>query len=222
MKLYIYAFRDSHPLDLLSSNHLLETDKLQNEVMVTVWWWTTKLIVITVESYIQRWSSPWQCSEFAESTLDTTSVFASGLQFEEASGSEGTSSSREGQSGILTQLSLCHLACVVMIVNHASLSQICQLRAETLDKEKDFRQKLQVQQKNHAEVVELLQVWLFWSLLDHCSNGECNETATLSSFSSTVARLTSATSRNSCHKRDFPRAALLLKVVLALPLVWVL
>ena len=72
MKLYIYAFRDSHPLDLLSSNHLLETDKLQNEVMVTVWWWTTKLIVITVESYIQRWSSPWQCSEFAESTLDTT------------------------------------------------------------------------------------------------------------------------------------------------------
>ena len=59
---------------------------------------------------------------------------------------------------MLTQLSLCHLACVVMIVNHASLSQICQLRAETLDKEKDFRQKLQVQQKNHAEVVELLQV----------------------------------------------------------------
>ena len=56
---------------------------------------------------------------------------------------------------MLTQLSLCYLACVVMI---ASLSQICQLRAETLDKEKDFRQKLQVQQKSHAEVVELLQV----------------------------------------------------------------
>ena len=49
----------------------------------------------------------------------------------------------------------------MMIVNHFSLSQICQLRAETLDKEKDFRQKLLVQQKSHTEVVELLQVCSF-------------------------------------------------------------
>lgn len=36
--------------------------------------------------------------------------------------------------------------------------QICQLKAESLDKEKDTRQKLQAQQKIHSEAVDLLQV----------------------------------------------------------------
>ena len=37
-------------------------------------------------------------------------------------------------------------------------SQICQLKAETLEKDKEIRNKLQSQQKSHNEVVENLQV----------------------------------------------------------------
>lgn len=37
-------------------------------------------------------------------------------------------------------------------------AQICQLKAEAMDKEKELRQKLQTQQKVHSETVESLQV----------------------------------------------------------------
>ena len=36
--------------------------------------------------------------------------------------------------------------------------QMCQLRAESLEKEKEYRTKLQSQQRSHSEVVETMQV----------------------------------------------------------------
>ena len=35
---------------------------------------------------------------------------------------------------------------------------MCVLKAEALEKDKEFRQKLQMQQKTHADMVESLQV----------------------------------------------------------------
>jgi chromosome segregation ATPase len=78
--------RDTQPIDLISSNHLMETDKLYSEI-----------------ASLKR-----QVAQKEQSLLEKD-------------------------------------------------KQICQLKAEAMDKEKEFRTKSQSQQKNHSEMVDSLQ-----------------------------------------------------------------
>lgn len=79
--------RDPQPMDLLSTNHMLETDKLQNEISSL-----KKQLVLKDQAMLDK------------------------------------------------------------------DKQMCQLRAESLEKEKEYRTKLQSQQRSHSEVVETMQV----------------------------------------------------------------
>ena len=99
-------------MDILGSNHVLETDKLQNEI-----------------STLKK-----QLAQRDQALLEKDK------QVRRLRGRPLTKATLVATRMICFQL------------------QICTLKAEALDREKDFRQKLQSQQRTHQEQVEALQV----------------------------------------------------------------